>query len=242
MDVSTLQFDKRAIKEALETQPDHSIIAKKPLIVCFPKQFEHAGLAEVFDVVSCVGMVGIVCEGKYCCLGVLGRFNFTAAVISEEIVNGEMYVFMHFEPGETVVGSLYIPIDALIVYDYFLECTKYARMPWYLDFEKFLSIIDESTGIVGTPTGSSAQVIRVIYTLTCRDPNNPDIAFRYSKDLENPSVKPLVIGMNNPSQLLTGTFARYSGGYLSDNVIAGLLEGQSDVSQLEEILKGIPNE
>lgn len=242
MDVSTLQFDKAAIYQALDIQPDHSIIAKKPITVCFPKQFERAGLAEVYDVVNCVGIVGLISEGKYCCLGVLGRFNFTPAVIAEELVDGNMYVFMHFEPGETVLASLYIPIDALIVYDYFLECTKYARIPWYLDFEKFLSIIDESVGIVGTPTGSSAQVIRVIYALTCRDPNNPDIAFRYSDSLNDPSVKPLVIGMNNPSQLLTGTFARYSGGYLSDNVIAGLLEGQSEVSQLEEILKGIPNE
>lgn len=242
MDITQFKHNKGAALSALRVLPDHSVMAVKPVTMCFPKRFEESGLAEVYDEVSCIGLVGVMSGGYYACFGGLAKFIFQPGDVSETVINGTPYVVMEFEPGETVIQSLLVPIDPLITYDFFLEFIKFARIPWYIDYEKILEIIDESGSVTGSSSGSSPQVIRVILSLTCRDPNNPDLEFRYSPLLKDPNAKPLVIGMNNPGQLLTGTFARFSGGYLSDNTIAALQEGPTEITVLEEILKGLPDE
>lgn len=239
MDVSQLQHDKEYILSSLKTLSDHSVIATRKIEIFFPKKFEEHNLAEIYDSVSCIGLVGIVANNKYACLGVLSKFTFLAGDVSELNINGEAYVSMKFEPGETIIETLYVPADPLITYDYFLEFIKFSRIPWYIDFETLLSVIDESKQVAGSFSGSCAQVIRVLLSLTCRDPDNPDVEFRYGNNINNFNVKPLIIGMNNPGQLLTGTFARFSGGYLSDNTIAGIQEGPTEITELEKILKGI---
>lgn len=242
MDIAHLEHDKGYILNSIRTLSDNSVIATRKVDVFFPKRFEDHNLAEIYDTIRCIGLVGIVAGNKYACLGVLTRFAFSAGDVSETNINGDTYVVMHFEPGETIIESLLVPADPLITYDYFLEFIKFARIPWYIDFEKLLDVIDESRVIAGSFSGSCAQVIRVLLSLTCRDPDNPDVEFRYGNNISNPNVKPLIIGMNNPGQLLTGTFARFSGGYLADNTIAGIQEGPTEITELEKILKGIVDE
>lgn len=241
MDVKTLTRRPDVIKQVFTTLPDESVIANKTISLCFPKRFEEAGLAEVYESIRCIGMVGVISGDSFASIASLGQFEFTPGDVVENRIEGETYVWMTFEKGEQVIRSLHIPVDALLTYDYMNEFTKYGRIPWYLDYEHVLSVIDESAYVTGSRTGDTAQAVRVLYSITCRDPTNPDVAFRYGKGLEDPTVKPLVIGMNNPSQLLTGTFARFSGGYLADNTIAGLQEDASEMTAIESILRGVPD-
>lgn len=237
-----LQHDPVVIERALIPQHDHSVIAKVPLKIYFPKRFEEARLAEIHDKVSSIGMVGVVVGNKYACLGVLATLTFHPGDIGEEMVDGVPYVVLSFEAGETVIENLIVPKNALISSTFCEEFVKYARIPWYISYEKVLQVIDESPSFLNFTFASCPQVLRVIISLTARDPDDPDISYRYGKNLNNKDKPPKLIGMNNPGDLLSGVFARFSGGYINDNIIAGLQEEPDEMQQLEEIFKGIPNE
>lgn len=242
MDISKLTFNKNVIISSFRILPNGSAVATRPMVVCFPKRFEEAGYAEIYDKITCIGMVGIIVGNQYACLGVLASFTFLSADVSETLINGIPHYLLGFEEGETVIENMTVPVNPLTSYDFYIEFIKYARIPWYSTYEKVLAVMDEGKPVTGRSNGNSAQVLRVPLSLTCRDPDNPEIPFRYGKNLENPNKEPLIIGINNPGQLLTGTFARFSGGYLSDNTIAGIEETPSEMTALEEVLKGIPNE
>jgi hypothetical protein len=77
--------------------------------------------------------------------------------------------------------------------------------------------------------------------LTGRDPNDLDIPFRYSPLMKDPSAKPRIIGINNPGQLLNSTFSRLASGYMSDNIISGILNPDTKVTDLEEVIRGLPS-
>lgn len=55
-------------------------------------------------------------------------------------------------------------------------------------------------------------------------------------------MKPRIIGINNPGQLLNSTFSRLSSGYMSDNIVSGILNPDTQMTTLEEVIRGLPEE
>lgn len=244
MDISNLKYDPGQISSALVKMPDKSVVTKKSIKIVFPKRFEDTNFASIGEEVSCVGMFGVIVEDKYYApIGVLMRFVFEARDIDETVIEGDRYYVLSFEPSETVVKRLVSAVESMLGYYYYMEFSKYANIPWYLTFEKVLAVLDEAKYYTGKETAQTNQALRVLYTLTCRDPYDQDIPFRYSKHLEDLSVKPKIIGINNPGQLLTDVFSRFSGGYMNENITAALMDDKvRDATDVEKILKGIPNE
>lgn len=242
MDVSNLIRDPGRVFAALTRLPDGSVIANRPLKMCFPKRFEENNFATITDEVVAVGMMGIIVDNHYASLAVLLRYTFLPGEIEEVIMAGERYIMMSFEAGETVIERLKVATETMLGYYYYMEFGKFANIPWYLDFEIVNAVLDEAKVCTGKAISEANQAMRVMYSLTCREPNNPEVAFRYSPAINIPNAVPLVIGVNNPGQLLTGVFARYSGGYITENTTAALLEDDTPMSDVEKIFKGIPDD
>lgn len=242
IDITQLKHDKGLIKSALRVMPDGSVIATKKLKCCFPKRWEQNNLAEIADVVTTILMVGVIVGDSYAMLGGLTRVVMKPGEISEATWDDTRYYVLDFEPGEVVIENMTIPQDSNIGYYYYVEFTKYARVPWYCSVASLLAVYDAAKFYTGKAFGASNQCIRVLYALTMRDSKNLDIPFRYSPDLTSPNGKPKVIGINNPGQLLNSTFSRLSSGYMSDNIIGGILNPDKKVTDLEEVIRGLPAE
>lgn len=240
MEIDTLKKDIGLIRSALKVMPDRSVVATKRLKVCFPKGFEKGNLAEITDTVRTIMMLGVIVDKSYCFLGGIGRITLHPGDIYEETIKNDRYFILEFEPGETVIESLTIPQDSNIGYSYYVEFTKYARIPWYCTEEDILAVYDESEFYTGKSMGSSNQAVRVLYSLVNRSRSNLDIPFRYSPELNDITQRPRVIGINNPGQLLNSTFSRLASGYMNDNINAGLLNPDTKVTQLEEVIRGLP--
>lgn len=242
IDVSKMNHNVRRIKSALQTLPDGKVIAKEKLKAYIPKQFEKSRLAEIYDYVSTIMMVGLVIGNDYCVLAGLTHIVLRPGEIYEESIDGDRYYVMDFEPGDVVIDSLTVPQDNNIGYYHYLEFTKYGRRPWYLSPEIVLACFDESKYYTGKGTGGSPQAIRVLYALVQRDPKDLGIPFRYSPYMKDPNVKPVVIGINNPGALLNSTFSRLTSGYMADNIVAGILNPDTKVTVLEEVIRGLPEQ
>lgn len=240
MDIEKLKKDKERVSAALKVLPDGSVVALKKVTVCFPKRFEQSNLAEVSATVTSILMLGVIYNDAYAFFGGMTTVVLKPGDIYEETINNDRYYMLDFEAGETVIESLTVPMDANISYYYYLEFTKYARIPWYFDENDLLSVYDEAKFYTGKAMGTCNQAIRVLYALTQRDPNNLDIPFRYSSAMKDPSIKPRIIGINNPGQLLNSTFSRLASGYMSDNIISGILNPDTKVTSLEEVIRGLP--
>jgi len=240
MEIEKLKRDRERVLAALRVLPDGSLVALKKLTVCFPKRFEQSNLAEVANTVTSILMLGIVVGDCYAFLGGMTKVTLKPGDIYEETIKNDRYYMLDFEPGDTVIQSLTVPMDANISYYYYLEFTKYARISWYFDESDLLSVYDEAKFYTGKSMGACNQAVRVLYALTQRDPNNLDIPFRYSPAIKDLNVKPRIIGINNPGQLLNSTFSRLASGYMADNIISGILNQDTKVTSLEEVIRGLP--
>lgn len=240
MDFDKIKKDRERVNTALKVLPDGSVVALKKLTVCFPKRFEQSNLAEISDTVTSILMLGVIYEDSYAFFGGMVKVVLKPGDIYEETIKNDRYYMLDFEPGDVVIDALTVPMDSNIGYYYYLEFTKYARIPWYFDADDLLGVYDEAKFYTGKSMGTCNQAIRVLYALTQRDPENMDIPFRYSPKLKDPNAKPRIIGINNPGQLLNSTFSRLASGYMSDNIISGILNPDTKVTSLEEVIRGLP--
>ncbi|AEV89719.1 putative virion structural protein [Pseudomonas phage OBP] len=241
MEIEKLTKDLGRVEAALKVLPDGSVVALQRLKACFPKRFEQSNLADIGDTVQTILMVGVIVGDYYAFFGGMTKVVMKPGDIYEATLGNDRYFVLDFEPGDVVIEALTVPMDANIGYYYYLEFTKYARLPWYLTHEDLLGVYDEAKFYTGKSMGTSNQAIRVLYALTCRDPKNLDIPFRYGSSINDPSVKPKIIGINNPGQLLNSTFSRLASGYMSDNIISGILNPDTKVTNLEEVIRGLPS-
>lgn len=241
METEKLKKDLVRVRSALKIMPDKSVVALEKLTICFPKRFEQSNLAEIGDTVTSILMLGIIVGDSYGFFGGMTKVVLKPGDIYEETVDNDRYFMLEFEPGDVVFDSLVIPMDANIGYYYYLEFSKYARIPWYFTSEDLLGVYDEAKFYTGKGMGACNQAIRVIYSLVGRDNKNLDIPFRYSVELKDPTKKPRIIGINNPGQLLNSTFSRLASGYMSDNIVSGILNPDTKVTSLEEVIRGLPS-
>lgn len=241
MDYPALTRNKERVFKALKTLEDHSVIALEPLEIHFPKRFIEKSLADIGDKVESIGVLGLVLpEGVFCSFYRVARVTMSPSNIREVNIEGVRYVVLEFEKGDTVFNNLEVVKDEHLNYPYYMEFGFFARLPWYIPPTMAPKLFDYSGLIAGKKVGATPQVFRVIYGLAFRDPDNPEIAYRYGEAIKK-GRPPLVVGLNNGSMLIDGTFNRLMGGYLADNIIAAILNPDTKVTESEKVMKGSPD-
>jgi len=243
VDVGQLKRDRTRtlILKALTELEDGSVIAAKDLEIHIPKRFVENGMASVSDVVSSVCAMGVVIpkEGVYSPLIALSDAILVPLSIRETNIQGNQYLVLEFSKGDTVIQSLNYIMDPNKPYAFTMEFYYYAKIPWYMDHRDVRSLFDNAKAECGETVGSSFQVPRVLTSLMFRDPDNLDQAYRYS-----PAAKegrpPVIVGLNNGSMLIDGTFAKITGGYLQDNTLGAMVNPDTKVTDYERIMRGIP--
>jgi hypothetical protein len=229
-------FERKAFTEL----PDGSVIANRKVEIYLPKRFVDNGMATVSDKVTTAAVLGLVIPGEsYAPLIALMDITLVPLNIRESNVNGIQYLVLEFEKGDTVIESLEVIQDPNKPYHFMLEFYYYAKIPWYMGEQEVRGLFDNAKAECGNDVGSTFQVPRVLTSIMFRDPDNPDQPYRYSKAAKE-GRPPLIVGLNNGSMLIDGTFAKISSGYLQDNTLAAMVNPDTKVTDYERIMRGIP--
>ncbi|ASU03436.1 hypothetical protein RISINGSUN_234 [Erwinia phage vB_EamM_RisingSun] len=240
MDVTKLTYNPKRIESLYTVMEDRSVVANRSFEVHIPKRFTENGMAEVTDVVTSVVVLGLVIPGE--CYGTLIALMACTMIPSgmREIgIDGEKYLILEIEKGDTFIENLSVTKDPDMPYHYFMEFNVYSRLPWYVQPKMLTSLYDNAKIDLGKAVGSSPQVMRVFNAMQFRDPDNLDIPYRNSKAMLD-GRPPVIVGLNNSSMLIDGTFSKLLGGYLSDNILAAIINPDSRTTDFEKVIKGIP--
>lgn len=229
-------FERKAFTELA----DGSVIANRKLEIYLPKRFVENGMATVGDKVHTAAVLGLVIPGEcYAPLVALMDVTLVPLNIREMNVKGVQYLVLEFEKGDTVIENLEVLQDTNKPFHYMLEFWYYAKIPWYMGGQEVCGLFDNAKAECGGDVGSSFQVPRVLTSIMFRDPDNPDQPYRYSKAIKE-GRPAMIVGLNNGSMLIDGTFAKISSGYLQDNTLAAMVNPDTKVTDYERIMRGIP--
>lgn len=240
MDVTKLAYNPQRIASLYTIQEDKSVVANRYFEVHLPKRFTENGMAEVTNVVTSVVVLGLVIPDEcYGTLIALVGCTMLPSGIREVNIEGEKYIVLEFEEGDTFIENLSVTKDPDAPYYYFMEFNVYARVPWYVQPEMLTSLYDLAKQDLGRTVGTTPHVMRVFNAMQFRDPTNLDRPYRYSKAMLD-GRPPVIVGLNNTSMLIDGTFSKLLGGYLSDNILAAIINPDQRATDFEKVIKGVP--
>jgi len=110
-----------------------------------------------------------------------------------------------------------------------------------MDWRVHSRLFDQSTSETGKPTGTTPQVMRVLNSIIYRDPDDLEKPYRGSKAMKE-GRDPVIVGLNNPSMLINDTFSRAIGGYLKDNLLAGIIKPNDKITKMDKLMRGVPTD
>lgn len=240
MEVGQLIRNTARIHKAYTVLEDNSVIANGPFEVHIPKRFVENGMATVGEKVWTAAVLGLVIPGE-CYAPLLAMMDLTLVPMSirEVAIKGVQYLVLGFDKGDTIIENLDVLQDPNKPHAYYLEFNLYAKIPWYMNKDDLTSLTDYAQYECGGKVGSSFQVPRVFNSLQFRDPDNLDQAYRHSKAMLE-GRPPAIVGLNNTSMLIDGTFPKLLGGNLRENTLSAIINPDTKVTDLEEIIKGVP--
>lgn len=240
MDIDSLKRDRAKIRKAYTINDDYSVTANRRLEVHIPKRFTENGMATIGDKVFTTLVAGLVIPGEcYSPWIALADVTLVPMAMREVGINGTQYVVMEFEEGDTLIENLRYIQDPNKNYAYFMEFDLYAKLPWYMSDKDFTALYDHASKESGAGVGGTPQHMRIYASMMMRDPDNLDNAYRHSKAMLE-GRPPVIVGLNNGSMLIDGTFSKLTGGYLQDNTVAAIINPDTKVTDLEEVVKGVP--
>ena len=241
MDVSGLKRDKAKIRKAYTiNEDDLSVTANRPLEIHIPKRFTENGMAVIGDKVTTTLVAGLVIPGEcYAAWIALADVIMVPMGLREAAINGVPYVIMEFEEGDTLIENLRYIQDPNKNYAYYMEFDRYAKLPWYMSDRELTSLFDNAAKESGAMSGGTPQHMRIYNSKMMRDPDNLDNAYRHSKAMLE-GRPPVIVGLNNGSMLIDGTIPKLTGGFLQDNTVAAIINQDTNVTDLEKIVKGVP--
>lgn len=242
MNVAELVRNPDKVKKALTILEDGSVIANQNLVVQIPRRFVENGLAEISDIISTIPVLGIILpDNTYCCFTSLLRVKLFPTDMRDVSINGDKYVNMEFFKGDTVFENIRSSIDPSMAYYYFMEFVNYAKIPWYMDWKTHSRLFDQASEEMGKEVGTTPQVMRVMYSIIYRDPDDLEKPYRGSVAMKEGRA-PIIVGLNNPSMLITDTFSRAIGGYLKDNLLAAVIKPNDKISSMDKLMRGVPTD
>lgn len=246
INVSELTRDGKVLLDALVVNKDDSVTVTEDCLVYVPKRFLEGSLGSMSSSsstinVSCV--LGVVFPNRktYSPITSVMRVNTTPFSIDEQAINGVEYYVLEYNKGDTIFDSLYCIQDTQLSYAYYMELNYYAKLPWYLDQDDLSSIFDNAKSEAGNQVGSDPHIVRVINGVMFRDPDNLDRPYGSSTAIDK-GIPPTIVGLNNSAMLADGTFSKLMGGYLQDNIVANIVNPDTRVTDLEQLIKGVPTQ
>lgn len=240
MDIKTLLRNPQKVHECLQELPNGSLVALKEVKIYTPVRFEERGLAEVGVDTYIVGVYAIVAEDKYYGISTVNAIlRITPSSMLKIKIKGEDYFEFTFKPGATIIPSLNLIKNDIIVYKIYDEIISKGKVPWFLSYEDLGHIFDTAGYHAGTNIGNNNEVTELIISMIARDPNEKVKYYRTllntSEDLKTKS--PAFIPLKSVIYAATNTTNKLAGSYFGTGVVSALVSPSERTERIEELLR-----
>lgn len=239
MEPSKLIHDATKVHACLEELSDGRLVAKKACKIVIPVRFAERGLAYIGIETTIVGIYAIVVDDLYYGVSMVNamiRIEPTSTV--KITIDEEEYYEFSFDAGSTIMPSLQLVKNDMLVYKIYDEIISKAHVPWYLTYDLIGKIFDTAKTYGGADVGENREVTELIVSITARDRKDRHKYYRASikgmDDLKkNP---PAFVPMRSVIFAATNTVNKLAGSYFNEGLVSALVSPTTRVERLDRLL------
>lgn len=241
MDIRRLVRDSGKVHSALKYTSDESIVTSRGCKIIIPERYVDKGLAVISSEIRILGIFAIIVDDMY--YGVsnaIAMLRIKPTVISTIKINGDNHLEFTFDPGSVVVADHQVVKDDGLLFKVFDMFIDKGRVPWFMDYEKDLaSLFDSSGKYTGIDFDKNHVILEIIAASITRSSKDLIVYYRQAvksrSDVEK--LEPSVVPLRSVSHGATNTPTKLIGSYFGDGLTAALVNPSDRIEKIEEILR-----
>lgn len=239
MNPKDLVRDSKRVLGCLQQLPDSKLVATKRVKIYVPMRFSERGLAEVGTDTYISGIYAITCDDKYYGVSVINAMiRIDPSSTAKIKIQGEDYYEFTFEPGATVMMTINLVRNDIIVYRLYDEIISKGRVPWFLDYYDLGGLFNTASKHAGANIGGP-EVMEIIVSIIARDPKDKTKYYRYAITSEEyaRTIRPAFIPLKSVIYAASNTTTKLAGSYWSHGAVSALVSPAERPERIETILR-----
>ena len=188
-----MKRDKQRVLKALTLKGD-KYIANEPLTVVLPKRFTDEPMGAIEEEVKGLGFFAIVTkDGAYAVNKLVATVGFspksidirslprtgTFEAINDPKNEGDKYLVMSFDKGDTVITNNNVVAAAPLVFNVFNEMIATGKHPFFFEIQDFATLLDTAITHAFMDYGADPAVVELLSAIRMRVVGNYTHYARY---------------------------------------------------------------
>lgn len=234
--LNKLKYNPEAIKSCFRISNNTTIVTKDIQIV-FLESFLNKELAEIGDVVSLIGIYGIIDEdNNYAtCIAPVFQKIYCTKIEDASCDDGKLYKILYIDKDATMLESNDLVVSDNQVYFIYDQFFVKGVIPFYISYNQLPSLLSDADIFCGTGLGNDRHVFEILSSIVARG-KDKNVYYRNSPELGK--VKPNYTSLSNIYYSLKSSSSKIIGGYYGSGISAAILNPETETSVLEKLLMG----
>lgn len=214
-------------------EKDNKFFTKEKTIIEFPKWYADKDLMEIVNNEYYIyGIFAIKMNNKYSVSIIPTLINTTPIVIKETQVNDTEYYQFIYNKNDCIINSKSVVKKELLSYNMFENFFIRAKVPWFLEYEDLIKIMDNLNKYAKSPLGDNYLATELVTSFIARSKKDLKTFYRLAlnEDVE-------YIDLLNPYYANLNTVAHLAGGYFQENLVSAILNKEKEPSKLENLVR-----
>lgn len=222
-----MKRNPEAIERLLERRGD-KVYTKARLAIEFPSWYEDKELMTVNEHYAVFGIFAIVSEDTYCVSIAPSMIHTAPLLVSKVEREGVEYTRFEYAAGSCLVENVKLVKRELVSYTLFENFYLQARIPWFLEYDDMVTVMNNQVKYSGTRLGENMGNSEFLIAYISRRPEDRNVFYR-----TKPVGRSAYVDLMDVFHSTQSTLSKIGGNYFKDSLASALLNKSREVTNLE---------
>jgi len=224
--------DKDYIRSKLVTK-DGRVYTTEKTIIEFPKWYADKELAVIKDSAYIYGVFSIHMGDKYSVSIIPTLIHTTPIMINEVDRDGVVYTQFIYGKNDCIINNIKAIKHELLSYNFIETFYMYANVPWFVEYEDLVRIMDNLPLYAKSGVGANFIVNEIITSFITRVSADKKVFYRQNLS----SKKYSYVDLMNVYYSALNTTNRLSGNYFQESLVSAIVQKEKTTTKLEDLVR-----
>ena len=211
---------------------DEKIYCKEKCIIEFPKWYEDKELATIQDTVYFYGIFAIIIEDKYSVSLIPTLCQTTPIMIKEINRDDTTYYQFLYGKDDCIINNTKVVKNELLSYNFFEAFYMYARIPWFIEYEDLVRIMDNLPIYANSNVGGNFISNELVTSFITRVKDDKRKFFR-----QDNKRKYEYVDLMNVYYSALSTVNKIAGNYFMESLTSAIVQKETKTTKLEDLVR-----
>lgn len=223
--------DKNYIESKIYVK-DNKIYTKEKAIIEIPKWYQDKNFLEISDKTYIYGVFALIIDNKYS-VSIMPTLVQTIPITVTEVVKDDVeYINFIYGKDDPIIDNTRIVKHDTLSYNLFENFFLQSRIPWFVEYEDLIRIMDNVKEYANTNLGSNYIASELVTSYIARLKEDKSLFYR-----QNTKKDYIFIDLMNVYYAVNTTLNKLSGSYFNEALVSAIVQKEKEPSRLENIVR-----